>query len=226
MSTLSVIVPVYNEEKLVIESLKRLDKVDIINKVIVVDDCSTDNSYKLVTDFIINKNKYTLIKTSQNVGKGKAVAAAQSIIKTDYVTIHDADLEYFPEDLAQMYKKVENNCLILGSRFIGNYERSNLYKRTLFANYFLSRLFSILYKTKITDIATCYKMMPTEFFRDFKIKSSGFEFEVEIVANFLKFSNKVYEVPIKYTGRSYAEGKKIKAFDGLKYIYWMFKSKL
>ena len=168
MSTLSVIVPVYNEEKLVIESLKRLDKVDIINKVIVVDDCSTDNSYKLVTDFIINKNKYTLIKTSQNVGKGKAVAAAQSIIKTDYVTIHDADLEYFPEDLAQMYKKVENNCLILGSRFIGDYERSNLYKRTLFANYFLSRLFSILYKTKITDIATCYKMMPTEFFRDFK----------------------------------------------------------
>ena len=226
MSTLTIIVPVYNEEKFVIQSLERLNKVSIVDEVIVVDDCSTDNSYKLVSDYIVNKKKYKLIQTLKNSGKGQAIAAAQTMINSDYVGIHDADLEYYPEDLVQMYKYINNNQLVLGSRFIGEDKRSNIYKRTLFANFFLSKLFSIIYRTKITDIATCYKMMPTEFFKNYKIKSSGFEFEVEVLANFLKSKNKIYEVPIKYKGRSYSDGKKIKTLDGFKYIYWMIKSKL
>ena len=226
MTSLTVIVPVYNEENLVIESLKRLDKVNIVNKVIIVDDCSTDNSSKLITDFILHKNKYFMIKTIKNSGKGKAIEAAQSMIDTDYVAIHDADLEYYPEDLSKMYKKIHDNNLILGSRFIGNNERNNLYKRTLYANHFLSRLFSLIFGTKITDVATCYKMMPSDFFRTFKIKSSGFEFEIEVLANFLKYNKTISEVPINYSGRSYSEGKKIKTIDGFKYIYWMFKTRL
>ena len=189
MTSLTVIVPVYNEENLVIESLKRLDKVNIVNKVIIVDDCSTDNSNKLITDFILHKNKYFMIKTIKNSGKGKAIEAAQSMIDTDYVAIHDADLEYYPEDLSKMYKKIHDNNLILGSRFIGNNERNNLYKRTLYANHFLSRLFSLIFGTKITDVATCYKMMPSDFFKNLKIKSSGFEFEIEVLANFLKYNS-------------------------------------
>lgn len=226
MISLTVIVPVYNEENLVVESLKRLDQVNIVNKVIIVDDCSTDNSSKLITDFIFNKNKYLMIKTIKNSGKGKAIEAAQSMIDTDYVAIHDADLEYYPEDLTKMYKMIKDNNLILGSRFIGNKERFSLYKRTLYANYFLSKLFSLIFGTKITDIATCYKMMPSDFFRTFNIKSSGFEFEIEVLANFLKYNKSISEVPINYRGRSYSEGKKIKTIDGFKYIYWMFKTRL
>ena len=225
MTSLTVIVPVFNEEETVQESLSRLDSVDIISRVIIVDDCSTDNSNTLIKDFIQDKNKYLLLKTNHNSGKGKAIEIAQDYIETDYLAIHDADLEYFPEDFYSMYEKIENNNLVLGSRFIGNLIRDNLYSRTLFANYFLSKLFSFIYRNKVTDVASCYKMIPTDFFKKIKIESSGFEFEIEVLAKYLNENNKISEVPINYSGRSYAEGKKIKSIDGFKYIYWMFKCK-
>ena len=226
VKSLTVIVPVYNEETLVLESLSRLDKVDIINKIIIVDDCSTDKSSEIVDKFIYNRPKYTLIKTNKNSGKGKAINAAQPLVKTDYVAIHDADLEYFPDDLIKMYEEINGNNLIIGSRFIGDIKRGNLYKRTLFANYFLSKLFSIVHGKNFTDIATCYKMMPISFFQNFKINSSGFEFEVEVLSEFLKTKGKIIEVPIKYEGRSYEEGKKIKVLDGFKYFFWILKGRL
>ena len=225
MTSLTVIVPVFNEEETVQESLSRLDSVDIISRVIIVDDCSTDNSNTLIKEFIQDKNKYLLLKTNHNSGKGKAIEIAQDYIETDYLAIHDADLEYFPEDLYSMYEKIENNNLVLGSRFIGNLIRNNLYTRTLFANYLLSKLFSFIYRNKVTDVASCYKMIPTDFFKKIKIESSGFEFEIEVLAKYLNDNDKISEVPIQYNGRSYAEGKKIKSIDGLKYIYWMFKCK-
>ena len=124
-----------------------------------------------------------------------------------------------------MYEKIDNNNLVLGSRFIGSLTRNNLYSRTLFANYFLSKLFSLIYRNKVTDVASCYKMIPKDFFKKIKIESSGFEFEIEVLAKYLNDNDKISEVPIQYNGRSYAEGKKIKSIDGLKYIYWMFKCK-
>ncbi len=226
MTSLTIIVPVYNEEDLVIESLSRLDRVGIINKVIIVDDCSTDNSFELINKFIENKTRYQLIKTKKNLGKGKAIEAAQPFVETNYLAIHDADLEYFPDDLIKMYEEINGNNLIIGSRFIGDDKRKNLYKRTLYANYFLSKLFSVVHKKNITDIATCYKMIPSTFFQNFKINSSGFEFEVEVLAEYLKINNQVIEVPIKYEGRSYEEGKKIRMIDGFKYIFWILKSRL
>lgn len=226
MTSLTVIVPVYNEENLVIDSLSRLETLEIINQIIVVDDCSIDKSYELVKNFIKNKYKYTLLKTKKNSGKGKAIAAAQQLVNTDYVAIHDADLEYYPDDLIKMYQEIKGDNLIIGSRFIGDNKRKNLYKRTLIANYFLSKLFSIIYQKKITDVATCYKMMPTSFFKYFKISSSGFEFEIEVLGEFLKINKQIIEVPIKYEGRSYDEGKKIKTADGFRYIFWMFKTRL
>ena len=225
MTSLTVIVPVFNEEKTVQESLSRLDSVDIVSKIIIVDDCSSDNSNILIQEFIQDKNKYLLLKTNNNSGKGKAIEKAQEYIDTDYVAIHDADLEYYPEDFYSMYEKIDKNNLVLGSRFIGNLKRNNFYSRTLFANYFLSKLFSMIYKNRVTDVASCYKMIPTKYFKKIKIESSGFEFEIEVLAKYLKISNKISEVPIKYSGRSYAEGKKIKTIDGFKYIYWMFKCK-
>ena len=225
MTSLTVIVPVFNEEQTVQESLSRLDSVDIVSKIIIVDDCSSDNSNTLIQEFIQDKKKYLLLKTPNNSGKGKAIEIAQKYIETDYLVIHDADLEYFPEDFYSMYEKIDNNNLVLGSRFIGNLIRNNLYTRTLFANYFLSKLFSLIYRNKVTDVASCYKMIPKDFFKKIKIESSGFEFEIEVLAKYLNDNDKISEVPIQYNGRSYAEGKKIKSIDGLKYIYWMFKCK-
>ena len=139
MTSLTVIVPVFNEEQTVQESLSRLDSVDIVSKILIVDDCSTDNSNRLIQEFIQDKKKYLLLKTLNNSGKGKAIETAQKYIETDYLAIHDADLEYFPEDFYSMYEKIDNNNLVLGSRFIGSLTRNNLYSRTLFANYFLSK---------------------------------------------------------------------------------------
>ena len=119
-----------------------------------------------------------------------------------------------------MFKHIVNNenILILGSRFIGNKRRKNIYTRTFFANKLMSAFFSFVNGCKVTDVATCYKLMPTSFFREVDIKEMGFAFEIEIIAKFLKQSSTIQEVPIKYEGRSYAEGKKIKTSDGIRYL--------
>ena len=223
MTSLTVIVPVFNEEQTVRESLSRLDAVDIVSKIIIVDDCSSDNSNLLIQEFIQDKSKYLLLKTNNNSGKGKAIEIAQEYIDTDYVAIHDADLEYYPEDFYNMYEKIDKNNLFLGSRFIGNDKRDNLYIRTYLANKLLSKLFSIIYRKKVTDIATCLKVFKKDIFKELILESNGFEIEVELLAKALKKSNKYDEIPIKYSARSYKDGKKIKFSDGFKYLSAMFK---
>ena len=221
MKTLSVLIPVFNEEKTVIESISRVIDTEIFDEVIIVDDCSSDNSYKIIKDFIFDDKRFKLLKTSKNFGKGGAVNFGKKYINSDFVVIHDADLEYFPYDLRALYEKADSETMIIGSRFLGNLKRHNKYKSTYFANKILSKLFSLIYKVNITDIATCYKLMPTKYFKNTNFKSAGFDYEIEVVAKFLKYSKKIIEVPINYEGRSYKEGKKIKAFDGLKYIFAM-----
>lgn len=221
MKKLSIIIPVFNEEKTVIESLSRVIDSGIFDEVVIVDDCSRDNSYKIIKDFIEDDKRFNLIQTPKNIGKGGAVNFGKDYIKFDFVVIHDADLEYFPSDLGLLLEKVDSETMVIGSRFLGNLKRLNKYKSTYFANKFFSKLFSLFYKVKVTDIATCYKMMPTEFFKNTKFLSTGFDYEIEVVAKFLRYSKKIIEVPINYQGRSYKEGKKIKAYDGIKYIFAM-----
>ncbi len=220
MSTLTVLVPAFNEEATIVESLKRLKKLNIFKEVIIIDDSSTDSTYNLASKFVASDSRFKLIKTNENLGKGGSLSVAKNVIQSDYVVIHDADLEYFPEDIKEMFKHIGNNenILILGSRFIGNKKRKNIYTRTFFANKLMSSFFSFVNGCKITDVATCYKLMPASFFREVDIKEMGFAFEIEIIAKFLKQSRAVYEVPIKYEGRSYAEGKKIKTSDGIRYL--------
>ena len=144
----------------------------------------------------------------------------QKYIETSHVVIHDADLEYFPEDIVEMYNLVPSNenSLILGSRFRGNKARKNLYKRTLFANKIMSVFFSLVNGYSVSDVATCYKLMPVSFFKETDIREKGFSVEIEILSKFLKYNKSICEVPIMYEGRSYKEGKKIKASDGFLYL--------
>ena len=218
MKTLTVLVPAFNEENTISESLERLKNISIITKILVLDDGSTDNTKQLVENTALNNNKIKLMHFDTNNGKGAVLNKSREFITSDYVVIHDADLEYFPEDIEEMFKEVNGNNLILGSRFTGNKKRINLYSRTFLANKGMSLFFSLVNSTKITDVATCYKMMPSSFFKANSFTEKGFSIEIEMLSRFLKTSNQIIEVPISYKGRSYKEGKKIKLQDGFLYL--------
>jgi dolichol-phosphate mannosyltransferase len=220
MNNLAVIIPFFNEENYLKASIERVLKLNIFHQILIVDDCSTDNSTKIALDLSSSNEAITYLQTSMNGGKGNALIAARDALITTHVVIHDADLEYFPEDIIDMYKNISENedTLILGSRFIGNKERKNIYRRTLFANKAMSLFFSLVNGYKVTDVATCYKLMPTVFFKKIDIKEKGFSVEIEILSKFLKYNKSIKEIPIRYEGRSYAEGKKIKTSDGFRYL--------
>ena len=156
--SLGVIVPIFNEEKYLEESVGRLLRINSINQIILVDDSSNDGSFELAKK-LEEKNKIIqVLKTTKNLGKGNAVKTGIEILDTDYVVVHDADLEYFPEDIAEMFEvSLQNrNNLILGSRTIGEKERKNLYYFTYLGNKIFSYIFSVLNSYKVSDIASCY----------------------------------------------------------------------
>jgi len=219
LSTLTVLVPFYNEENTILKSIEKLDSLTFINEVILLNDGSTDDSLDLVNKFIKNKRKYKILSYKENKGKGAVLNESREHIISDYVVIHDADLEYSPKDLIEMFKFVDGSNLVLGSRFIGNKQRSNTYLRTYIANKTISLFFSLINLKRITDVATCYKLMPTSFFKQNNFKEKGFSIEIEIISKFLKNNKNIVEVPISYNARSYEEGKKIKTKDGFFYIF-------
>ena len=228
MNNLTVIVPFYNEENYLQKSIDRLIDSDIFDKIILVDDCSTDNSANIAKKNVLEINKMIFLKSSSNKGKGSALNLAKNIVETSHVIIHDADLEYFPDDIVEMFNRVEENqdSLILGSRFIGNKKRSTIYSRTLLANKVMSSFFSLINGYKVSDVATCYKLMPSSFFKEMDMKEKGFSIEIEILSKFLKYNKSIKEVPIKYEGRSYNQGKKIKTSDGFKYLFNIIKYRI
>jgi len=221
MNTLTAVVPFYNEENYLGESIERLLKIKQISEILLIDDCSTDNS-SFIANKIVQKNKNVkLLTKTNNGGKGSCLKDMSNIIKTTHVIVHDADLEYDPIDIIEMFKKtvIFDNSLIIGSRFLGSIKRSNVYKRTYYANKLMSLFFSIINLYKVTDVATCYKLMPANFLKEITLKEDGFSIEIEILSKFLKYNRSIIEVPIKYEGRSYSQGKKIKTYDGFKYLF-------
>ena len=221
MINLSVIVPFFNEEQFLDASVNRLLSNDIYTSIYLIDNNSTDNSYEIGKNLAGKYEKVELLKTGKNKGKGSVLAFSKNLITTSHVVIHDADLEYFPEDIIEMFELAKQNqrSLILGSRFIGSKKRENIYLRTFLANRVMSLFFSLVNSYKISDVASCYKLMPVEFFKNVELKESGFSIEIELLSKFLKFNRSVLEVPISYEGRSYTEGKKIKTLDGFQYLF-------
>tara|TARA_B100001113_G_C21079034_1_gene609030 strand:- start:475 stop:1224 length:750 start_codon:yes stop_codon:yes gene_type:complete len=218
MENLTVIVPVYNEELFLEQSLDRLLALEKDFKILIVDDCSSDNSPNIAQQYAKEYEYITFIKKDNNGGKGSVLKEAFKHVNTDFSVIHDADLEYFPQDLLIMYKNMDKNSFVLGSRFIGNIKRENIYLRTYIANKVMSYFFSIVFLKKVTDIATCYKMFPSHVIQSQTIKERGFSIEIEIAAKLIKSKLNYSEVPIKYSGRTYDEGKKIKFSDGILYL--------
>ena len=210
---LSIIIPVYNEEKTVIEVLNKI-KSNSSNlfkyEIIVIDDGSTDQSRKLLED---NKHLYDkLLVNESNKGKGFSVKKGLLNISGTHIIFQDADLEYDPVDFKKFEKIFSDFDAdgIIGSRFIySNYTRSHNILNKI-ANTFLTFTFNLLYNSTFTDIYSCYFAFKKDLLNAHELRTEGFEQHAEILCKVMRKGNKFYEVPISYNGRNYSEGKKIK----------------
>ena len=210
---LSIIVPVYNEEKTVIDVLNKI-KSNSSNlfkyEIIVIDDGSTDQSRKLLED---NKHLYDkLLVNESNKGKGFSVKKGLLNISGTHIIFQDADLEYDPVDFKKFEKIFSDFDAdgIIGSRFIySNYTRSHNILNKI-ANTFLTFTFNLLYNSTFTDIYSCYFAFKKDLLNVHELRTEGFEQHAEILCKVIKKGNKFYEVPISYNGRNASEGKKIK----------------
>lgn len=223
---LSIIVPVYNEERLIQKSLPQILALKIKKEVIVVDDGSSDRTLKLLND-LSRSYDFKLIPQKINKGKGAAIKKALEHMKGDYFVICDADLEYDPEDIISLYEKIlsydssKEKIAVYGSRFLINRKISFHF----LVNYFLTSLNNILFKSNLTDMETCFKLVPKQALEEIKLSGKRFEFEPELSAQLLKNDYKIIELPISYNRRSYREGKKITARDGFLAISTMLKER-
>jgi len=222
---LSVIVPVYNEQATVAAMLKKLFKLKQVSEVIVVDDGSTDETLELVNKLTGKRIKGKKIKIlhKKNGGKGSAVRLGLQKVTGDYVLIQDADLEYDPEDIPSLIDPITKGKaqVVYGSRFLGPH--LNLLYWHLVGNRLINFVTNILYNTTLSDLETCYKLLPTELLRELDVTSSSFDLEPEITCKVLKRGIKIYEVPISYVGRDFSQGKKITWQDGLQAIWVIIK---
>lgn len=217
---LSIIVPVYNEESLIPVSLPEIFDLAINKEVIVIDDGSNDKTPKILRDFK-NKYEFTLITQTHNQGKGAAVKRGLEEIKGAYFIICDADLEYDPQDIILLFSKAKNlpnKTAIYGSRFKNHHPLSFHY----FVNRFLTLLTNILFGSRLTDMETCFKLIPVDALEKIKLSGQRFEIEPEITAQLLKKGYKIIESPINYKRRGYTDGKKITALDGLLAVKTLF----
>jgi dolichol-phosphate mannosyltransferase len=224
----SIIIPVYNEEKTVKTLLKKVLNIrlsGIEKEIIVVDDGSTDTSVLLISQMQLSH--FQLIKHTKNQGKGAAVRTGIKKATGDYIVIQDADLEYDPRQIIALFDPIKTGeaKIVYGTRLkrLPNLRRDEHHPRFLLhyvGNKLLSLLTSMLYFQWITDMETCYKVFPKKVIDNIPLHAKGFEFEPEITAKFLKRGHKIYEVPIQTMPRGYAEGKKLNTFHDGRRAFW------
>ena len=225
MKKLSIIIPCYNEENNLEEILKRVKSVKInnlIKEIIVIDDCSIDNSRKILEK---NKDKIQkIIYNSKNMGKGAAIRIGIEKATGDFVIIQDADLEYNPEEYKKMVQALIDNKsdAVYGSRF-KNKQKSKGYYSNIVANKVLTKMSNMFTKYDLTDMETCYKLIKKDVIDNIKLEENRFGFEPEITAKLSKVKAKIVEVPIEYNPRTKEEGKKIGIKDGIRAIYCIWK---
>ena len=207
---LSVIIPIYNEAATCSLLIEKVKLIPIQKQIIVVDDCSTDGSGGILKGI----GDIELIRHQVNRGKGSAVQTALTHLKGDFVVLQDGDLEYNPADYEKMLNQLENDSadVVYGSRWLG--KTSSLSYHTV-GNRFITWFSNRVTGAALTDMTSCYKMMPTEIFRSLDICSAGFGLEAEITAKVFKKKLRVIEVPISYERRTKPEGKKLRLTDGL-----------
>jgi glycosyltransferase involved in cell wall biosynthesis len=219
---ISVIIPVYNERNTILEVVQRVQKQPFDKEIIIVDDCSSDGTTEILkeTDWPDNVQIYFHTK---NMGKGAALRTGIPHATKAITIIQDADLEYNPDDFGVVLKPILDGVadVVYGSRFLGIHRSFMLHH--YIGNKMLTILTNILYNNILTDMETGYKAFRTEIIQGVKIKSNRFDFEPEITAKVLKKGYRIYEVPIYYAGRDYAEGKKITWRDGFSAMWALLR---
>lgn len=232
-TTLSILVPVYNEQYLVrasLERLKLLDQSPLLDRIeiIVVDDGSTDQTGVVLSEFQRSlgespsgKLQWLFLRHDTNHGKAAAIHTALSQAGCELTVIHDADLEYHPLDLLKMVQVFldEDADAVFGSRFLASEYRRVLFFRHQLGNRFLTLFCNVVSDLNLTDVETCYKMVSTRLLKSVPLVGKGFDIEMEITIKLAKRGARVFEIPIRYAGRTYQEGKKITWKDGLRAIF-------
>jgi glycosyltransferase involved in cell wall biosynthesis len=229
---LSIVIPVYNEEKtihLILDKIKKVELIGGISKeVIIVDDCSSDNSLLAIENYKKNNIGVNIKVLKQKINQGKGAALHYGIKNAsgEILIIQDADLEYDPEEYNILMKPILDNVadVVYGSRFIGGKPHRILFFWHSIGNKFLTFLSNMFTNLNLTDMETCYKMFRTSIIQSINLKEKRFGFEPEVTAKISKVKNiRIYEVGISYYGRTFEEGKKISWKDGFRAIYCIFK---
>lgn len=228
MQKVSIIIPIYNEKKDLLELLNQVDSANfsgLEKEIILVDDFSTDGTREILKTL---KDKYKIYYHDINKGKGAAIQTALNYVTGDYTVIQDADLEYSPDDYDKLLPLLINKEaeVVYGSRFLNKENNKNFMLKNKMANIFLTALTNVLYGSTISDMETCYKAFKTEIIKNIKINSNRFDFEPEITAKILKKKYILKEVAINYKGRSHQDGKKINYKDGFSAILTLIKYKI
>jgi len=232
LKKLSVIIPAFNEARtihLILDKVKAVTLIsDIQKEVILINDCSTDNTEQAIESYIAANTELPIkyLKHDINKGKGAAIHTGIQNATGEYLIIQDADLEYDPEEYNDLLKPIVKGFadVVYGSRFMGGNPHRVLFFWHTIGNKFLTTLSNMYSNLNLTDMETCYKLFDTKMIQSLSLRENRFGFEPEVTAKISQLPNvRIYEVGISYYGRTYAEGKKIGWRDGFRAIYCILK---
>ena len=228
MSQLSIVVPAYNEERTLAKIIEKLFRLPNLLEVVVVDDASTDTTAEIAARLASESSLVRLVRHERNRGKSQAVVTGIAATRGDIVVIQDADEEYDSDEIPELIRPILNGVAdaVYGSRFLVRRAARVLYFYHYVANKCITFLSNLLTNINLSDVETGYKAFRGDLIRAMILKSTGFGFELEVTAKLAKLNCAIYEVPISYYGRTYAQGKKIGAKDAFAAVWYIIRYNL